>query len=71
MLVFAHRITPQEHQVTQAQIAATIAYTAEQFGFTFEQRMRMAEAFATDLRLTGKRRTAFIENCKRESEKAR
>jgi hypothetical protein len=51
--------------MTQAQIAATIAYA----NATYAERMVMAEVFADALRLTGKRRMRFIFECHRESEK--
>jgi hypothetical protein len=52
--------------MTQDRIAATIAYSMD--GLTFSQRMVVAEAFANDFRLTGKRRDAFIDKCKKFSE---
>jgi hypothetical protein len=47
-------------------IAATIAYSL--YHLTFEQRMFVAERFAAEMRLTGKRRSDFIQNCKTLSE---
>jgi len=54
--------------MTRAQIAATIAYTLDQFGFTPIERARVASAFASDLRLTGNRRTRFLNDCRKASE---
>lgn len=51
------------------QIASTIAYTLDWQGFTLEQRLVVAEAFADDMRLKGKRRETFIADCYKESEK--
>jgi hypothetical protein len=55
--------------MTQQQIAATIAYSLDAMGFTPAERARVALTFAQDLRLTGKRRERFLEQCQKFSER--
>ena len=52
--------------LTQAKIAATIAYSMDTL--TFAQRMDVAEAFASDWRLRGNRRVDFLASCAKVSE---
>jgi len=47
-------------------MAATIAYSMD--ALTYEQRMIVAEAFASDLRLSKKLRIKFIVDCHKVSE---
>lgn len=54
--------------MTQERIAATIAYTLSERDFTPAERARVANAFADDLRLTGKRRERFLQQCRKASE---
>lgn len=53
-------------KLTQSRVAATIAYSMDDL--TLPQRMIVANAFATDWRLTGERRSKFIEACHKASE---
>jgi hypothetical protein len=57
--------------MSKSKIAATIAYTLDQYGFTAHERRLVAEAFATDLHLTGTPRIKFLEECRNASEQER
>ena len=54
--------------MTLGKVAATIAYSLDAAGFTQAQRWLIAETFANELRMTGKRRERFLIDCRKASE---
>lgn len=49
--------------MTQKQLASFIAYTLRDREFSYEDRMRIANAAADELALRGTRRETFIDYC--------